>query len=60
MDPTPNDRIAHTLPISLSNPNIGKIGKMMEEVVIIAIVDDPCAVLSKAAIQNGIKIPRNN
>ena len=33
-------------------------GKTIEEVVIIATVEDPCAVLSKAAIRKGITMPK--
>ena len=53
IEPTPNDIITHTLPISESNPIVGNKGKTIDDVVIIEIVDDPWAVLRKAAIKKG-------
>ena len=46
-----------TLPNSVSNPIIGTKGKQIDDEVIIATVDDPCAVFKNAAIKKGTNSP---
>ena len=49
--------MAQTFPISLSKPKTESNGNIMDEVVMMATVEEPCAVFSKAAIIKGINIP---
>ena len=58
MEPTPSAIMAQTFPISESSPKMGNNGKINEEVVMMATVEEPCADFNKAAIKKGIKIPK--
>ena len=49
---------ARAFSIGLMNPSISARGAMMEAVVTMATVDEPCEVLSAAAMMKGIQIPR--
>jgi len=57
MDPAPMANVASTVPLSLFRLSETSMGEMMEAVVMIATVDEPCAVLRNAAIRNGINNP---
>ena len=57
MEPAPIDKTASNLPGSESRPNAGNKGCMIEEAVIIATVEEPCAVLRIAVNINGNKSP---
>ena len=56
MDPAPIMSATNTLSISDWNPSEPINGSMMDDVVIIATVDDPCAVFIAAASRNGSQI----
>jgi hypothetical protein len=57
-EPDPIINTTRTLAISDVKPSEGRKGRIKEEAVIRATVDDPCAVLSTTAIMNGSQIPQ--
>ena len=57
-EPAPIASAVKTFIVSESSPNCPKIGAIIDAVVIIATVVDPCAVFSANAIKKGRKIPQ--
>ena len=60
MAPEQMEVTANAFARAVSKPRTPISGAISDAVVIIATVDDPCAVLSAAAIMNGSQIPRLN
>ena len=57
MEPAPIASMVNSLPLLLARPSMGSIGATIEAAVIIATVDDPCAVFKIDAMAKGIISP---
>ena len=57
IDPAPIAKVASTMPYSLFRFSDMSMGEIMEAAVMTATVDEPWAVLRKAAIRNGTNNP---
>ena len=57
MAPAPTANTAKALSVRESSPKVSNKGAMMAEVVMMATVEEPCAVLSTAAIAKAINKP---
>src|SRR5688572_5741185 len=57
IDPAPMASTVSNLPLSVSRPSGASKGKTIEAAVMIATVEDPCAVLSMQVSRNGNQIP---
>ena len=58
IEPAPIDNTVNNLPLSVLSPRAVKSGNTIDDAVIIATVDDPCAVLRINVSRNGNRIPR--
>ena len=59
IDPAPIESVAKSFPVSESSPSAGSMGTTNEAAVIIATVDEPCAVFRMNAIRNGTASPNH-
>ena len=57
MEPAPIDKTESNFPFSESRPKAGNNGKTIEEAVMMATVEEPCAVFKTNVMRNGNKMP---
>src|SRR5687768_7287978 len=58
MEPAPIASTQRSGPWPACNPNVGSNGNTIEDAVMMATVEDPCAVFKMLVIRKGKKMPR--